>query len=149
MTTQNQEDQPLLQRILGSPQSSENWIQDYLDFNKKRGRIQLHAELAGSTHLNNILGEMEKNSEAEAAYVRKHVWDQQPSQGADDDMGDTILGDVTVNHITPTSQQQPQQQQQTSSLMKTLGTVALGALLPTAGAGALAGYLLAKPSTQQ
>jgi len=40
----------------------------------------------------------ERNQEAENNYVRKKVWGDAEVAKSEDDMGDTILGDVTTTH---------------------------------------------------
>lgn len=82
-----------------------------------------------------MAAENRRNSEAESAYVRKNVWDDQDKQ-SDADMGNTILGDV--QYPAPIVVSQPQQQ---SSLP--MVALMLASLLPTGAAAAMAGYMWA------
>ncbi len=76
-----------------------------------------------------------RNQEAENRCVRQQLWGNDGGAGEDDDMGNTILGDVT--HPTPIVVAGGQQQ--SSSLLPTVIALAAGALIPGAG---VAGYLL-------
>lgn len=79
--------------------------------------------------------ELQKNREAESAKVRKQLWDADDKSGQDDEMRQTVLGDI--NHPAPIIMQQPQQN-------NTLATVA--ALAAMIAAGGMGGYLLANKS---
>lgn len=77
--------------------SSKGWksrMEKYLD---RRGRLELWTGLIGAKSLQRADDEHHKNREAESAYVRGKVWGQGQSS-EDDEMGDTILGDVTQTH---------------------------------------------------
>lgn len=89
--------------------------------------------------------EQRKNQAAEGAFVRRQVWGEKPGQSVEDDMGTTILGDVT----NPTPIVINSQPQQSGSALKTLAILAAGALIPGAGiAGYFASQLL-KPTTTE
>lgn len=89
--------------------------------------------------------EQRKNQAAEGAFVRRKVWGEKPGQSIEDDMGTTILGDVT----NPTPIVINSQPQQSGSALKTLAILAAGALIPGAGiAGYFASQLL-KPTTTE
>lgn len=79
--------------------------------------------------------EQRKNQAAESAFVRQQVWGEKTGQSVEDDMGTTILGDVT-NPTPIVINSQPQQQ--SGGALKTLAILAAGALIPGAGIG---GYL--------
>ena len=84
--------------------------------------VQHHAEMS------------RRNQEAENRCVRQQLWGNDGGAEGDDDMGDTILGDVT--HPTPIVVAGGRQ---SSSLLPTVLAFAAGALIPGAG---VAGYLL-------
>ena len=81
-----------------------------------------------------------KNREAEEAYVRKTVWGAENKQTGDgnDDMGDVYLGDITITAPDDHSQAGVPAKKAASGL----ASMALAAILPTAAAAGLAGYLL-------
>mgnify|MGYP001188243671 CR=1 FL=1 len=106
---------------------------------KERGELLKHyVETAANTRKASRIGllqlltqqkEQAKNSEAEAAAVRRH-WGS-TGEVESEDMGDTYLGDVTISHAP---QQQPQ---------KPVGMSMFGKLAVTAAAligGPLAGF---------
>lgn len=87
--------------------------------------------------------EQQKNREAESDWVRTHYWGAESTEDAED-MGDTILGDVT--HPTPIVMPQA------SSQWPLAIGLALASLFPTIVAGAFAVYLMTKddaPAIQQ
>lgn len=76
--------------------------------------------------------EQRKNQEAESSKVRKQLWDWEEPVKSDEEMRQTILGDVT--HPAPIIMQQPPQpQSQLPSLLAGFGIAA---------ASGLAGYYL-------
>jgi len=89
--------------------------------------------------------ETQKNQEAESAYVRKNLWGVGESKQEEDDMGTTILGDIT--HPAPIVITQPQQPQN-SLLPIALAAMAAIGIPATLGVGALAGYMLTKQPAQ-
>lgn len=110
-----------------STDSTKSWKSDTVDFLKSRNKIQTLAELTGVQHLKKMADELAKNSEAEAAHVRKSVWGSSEQQ-SEDDMSTTILGDVT--HPPAVVVQQPQ------SNLWPIVAAGLAAMLPVAGLGA-------------
>ena len=110
-----------------STNSTKSWKNDTVDFLKSRNKIQLLGELTGVKHLQRMADELAKNSEAEAAHVRKSVWGSSEQQ-SDDDMTTTILGDIT--HPPAVVVQQPQ------SNLWPIVAAGLAAMLPVAGLGA-------------
>lgn len=78
-----------------SPRTWKNRMEKYLD---RRGRLELWTGLIGAKSLQRADDEQHRNREAESAYVRDKVWGQGKQSSGDDEMGDTILGDVTQTH---------------------------------------------------
>ncbi len=79
--------------------------------------------------------ELQRNSEAESAYARKHVWgdsSKASSEKAGNEVNDTILGDYQVNYPAPIIVQPPQK--------NPLLPLVLTAIAALAGGG-IAGYL--------
>lgn len=117
-----------------------NWVNDFNNFYRGRGKIQQLAELAAVQALQAKAAENQRNSEAESAYVRRNVWGHVNGSGSagkdnDDDMATTILGDVTV--------QQPQRPQPPS--LWPIAAMMLAGMVPVAGVGgAAAAYLLTR-----
>lgn len=125
--------------------SNLNWKGNLSDFLTRRGKIQTLAELTGVQHMQATAAENRRNSEAEAAHARKVVWgSDEPAGGQnEDDMGTTILGDITQ----PPTVIVPQQQNSVWPMV----ALALAGMLPAAGlgaagAGAAAAYLLSRPA---
>lgn len=121
--------------------SKENWKNDTVDFLRNRSKIQSLAELTGVKHLQRTADEISRNSEAEAAHIRKVLWgsEEKPSE---DDMGTTVLGDIT--HPPAIIMQQPQNN------LWPIVAAGLAVMLPVAGLGAaslgaLTMYALTKP----
>lgn len=83
--------------------------------------------------------ENQKNREAESAYVRKNLWGAGEAKADEDDMGHTILGDVT--YPAPVVISQPAQQS-SSALPLVIGMLASG--LMGGGAAGLATYMLTR-----
>jgi hypothetical protein len=76
--------------------------------------------------------ELQRNSEAEAAHVRRTVWGETQSDKRGSDVNDTILGDLQVHYPAPVVVQPPNN----NSWLP----IALTALTALAGGG-IAGYL--------
>lgn len=123
--------------------STDHWANSFKTFLERRGKIQQLAELTGVEHMRAMAAENRRNSEAEAAHVRKTVWgDTQASE--QDTMGNTILGDI---HQPPTVVVAGQQSSTLTALALALaGLVPVG--LGAAGAGAAAAYYLSQPRQQ-
>lgn len=109
-------------------------VAQYLE---RLGKLKLWSGVLGNKSLQHHIDEQQKNNAAESAFTRRKLWGDDGATTGGEDMGSTILGDVT--HPTPiiiNGGQQPQ-----GSGLKTLAALALGALLPGAGIG---GYLLSQ-----
>lgn len=115
-----------------------NRVSKYWD---KRGRLNLWAGAITNQSLQGHVSRQAKNQEAEDSYVRRKAWEDQSTAGggAVDDMGHTILGDVT-NPTPIVIHSQPQQQG--SGLGKVLAGAALMAGLIGIPGAAVGGYLL-------
>lgn len=108
----------------------------------KRGKLELLTGLLGFNALKSHQRRSDQNQEAEDRWVRKNVYgDEGQHTTNEDDMGTTVLGDVT--NPTPIV---VQGSQGSDSTLKTLATLALGGMLGGGGiaAGAVATYLLNK-----
>jgi hypothetical protein len=128
--------------------STEAWKPNWIDYLTKKGKIQQLGALTAVQDLRAKAAENQRNSEAESAHVRRSVWDEDVEKSTEsDDMGHTILGDVT--HPAPIVITQPSQPQ--SNLLPIALAALAGLAIPTALAGgALAAYMLTKqPTTQQ
>ena len=127
-----------------STKSSANLQETFSDQIKaigvKRGKMELLTSMLGFRALESHQRMSDANREAESQAVRKAAWGvDSPTQTAGtDDMGDTILGDVTT-HPTPIVVAG-----ESGGTMKALATLAIGGLLAGSGAGLGAGamYLL-------
>jgi hypothetical protein len=112
-----------------------------------RWKLETLTGLLGYRALQHHQRETEKNTQAENKAVRKQLWNADEPDEPGEEMGSTILGDVT--HPTPIVVAGSGE----SGLMKTLVGLAIGAMIPTAGvAGFLASQLLtpkAVPTVQQ
>lgn len=113
--------------------STADWRENYKKFLEKRGRIQTLAELTAVESMQATAEETQKNREAESSAVRKSLWGSDETV-KDDDMRQTILGDVT--HPAPIIMQQP--------ASPSPWPLILASLIPTAAAAGLAGYALNK-----
>lgn len=92
-------------------------------------------------HMQSLAAENRRNSEAEAAHIRRTLWGatDQPSVTESDDMGNTILGDI--QYPAPIVVSQPAAQ----SSPLTTAALLLAMMLPTGAAAGAIGYLLARP----
>lgn len=102
---------------------------------KGRGKIQQLAELTAVEHMQSTAEEQRKNQEAESSWVRKKLWGSDETVKDEDEMRQTVLGDI--NHPAPIIIPQPQQQ---SMALPLVAALIAGPLI--AGGGALAGYML-------
>lgn len=82
-----------------------------------------------------------KNLEAESAWARKKLYGSEEAVSESEDMGHTILGDVTNPAPIVIA---PQSQGSSGGLSQTLIPLALGASLMGVPAAGLAGYFLSK-----
>ena len=109
----------------------QNWKTTLQGIGKKRGLLELWTATIGTSALEKHAAAGQKNRDAEDAYARRQLWDDNATVEGDD-MTQTILGDVT--NPTPIVVGG----QQSSSLLPVVALLA-GALIPGAG---VAGYLL-------
>jgi sugar (pentulose or hexulose) kinase len=125
--------------------STTNWQPRWIDYLSRKGRIQQLAELTAVQDMRAKAAENQRNSEAEAAHVRRSVWGESPGQngsssdssdmsstGSDMGMGNTILGDINQPQ-PPTVVVTGGNSQQS---MWPAAALALAAMLPVAGIGA-------------
>ena len=116
-----------------STNSSTDWRILATKYGEQAGKIFQWARLGAVEDMHSQWDEQQKNREAESAAVRRSAWGSNgETMASDDEMRQTILGDVT--HPTPVVIA-PQQQS------TTLQTAVLAAAL-TAAAG-MGGYMLA------
>ena len=101
--------------------SDQNWTDRWL---QKRSLLELWAGVIGTRAVERQAEMSRRNQEAENRAVRRKFWKNDGSDQEGDDMGDTILGDVTI--------QQPAAPQ--SRGLSPLLAAALGAALPGVGA---------------
>lgn len=128
--------------------STEDWKPNFTKFLANRGKTQQLAELTAVQNMRAMAAQNQRNSEAEAACVRRKVWDEQSQPNAEqsDTMGHTILGDITTPPTVVVTGQQ--------SSVWPMAALVLASLLPlagigAAGVGAVAAYLLTKQPTTQ
>jgi hypothetical protein len=126
--------------------STEAWKPNWIDYLTKKGKIQQLGALTAVQDLRAKAAENQRNSEAESAHVRRSVWGEDVAKSTEsEDMGHTILGDIT--HPAPIVISQPQTQ---SNLLPIALAALAGLGIPTAMAGgAAAMYLMNKPAAQQ
>ena len=101
-----------------------------------RWKLETLTGLIGIRSLQNHQRETERNIAAEGAAVRKQLWGSDETASADDDMGNTILGDV--QYPTPIV---VSGNQSGPGLLTGLAIAALGAAVPGAG---LLGYVVSQ-----
>lgn len=118
---------------MSSANSSETgkptWVDRATSYLDRRGRLELWAGTLGMQQLQRAANEQSKNQEAESAHARRVAWGSS-EQAAGEDVGDTILGDVTTTHV---HHQSPPSQ---------LGKLLLGAGLLATGVGVPIGAAL-------
>lgn len=102
-----------------------------MDAAKRRTRLMDLARLGAIEDMQEQWAEQQRNREAESAKVRRDVWGEEPTMPSEEEMRQTVLGDI--NYMQPAPPQQPQQPQ------SNMPAIALAALLSTLGGG-LAGY---------
>lgn len=118
-------------------------VQKVVNYLHRKGKLELWSGVIANQMIQDHRNEQRKNQAAEGAFVRQQVWGEKPGQSVEDDMGTTILGDVT-NPTPIVINSQPQQQ--SGGVLKTLAILAAGALIPGAG---IAGYMLNQKPQQQ
>lgn len=128
---------------MNSTTSSEKQHPDLINQARKAGlnrwKLETLTGLLGYRALQHHQTETEKNQRAENKCVRKQLWNADEPDEPGEEMGSTILGDVT--HPTPIVVAGSGD----SGLMKTLVGLAIGAMIPTAGVGGfLASQLLSQ-----
>jgi len=104
--------------------SEQDWTSKWL---KKRSLLELWAGVIGTKAVEQQAEMSRRNQEAENRAVRRKLWKNDGSDPEGDEMGDTILGDVTI--------QQPVAAQ--SRGLSPLLAAAIGMAIPGVGA---AGY---------
>jgi hypothetical protein len=120
--------------------STTNWQKNFTNFLKGRGKIQQLAELTAVQQMEAIAKDNLRNMQAESAEVRRSLWGGDENKTDEsEDMGTTILGDVT--YPAPVVISQPQQQNN-SAIPLMLGMLASG--LIGGGAAGVATYLMTK-----
>jgi len=109
-------------------------IRKYWD---KKGRLNLWAGAIANNGLQQHQQRQAKNQEAEDSYVRRKAWEECPGASTvSDDMGHTILGDVT----NPTPIVIHSTQPQSNGLVKVLAGAAIAAGLLGIPAAGVIGY---------
>jgi hypothetical protein len=122
-----------------SQSEQRDWRRTIRKIGKKRGMLELWTGVIGTRAVENHNRMSQTNQEAENRYTRQALWGNDGEREESDDMGNTILGDVTnPTPIVVTGNQG-------NSNLLPLAAMALGVLIPGAGvAGAVATYLLTK-----
>ena len=119
--------------------SSTNWREaskEVLEtFYRNKAKISNLAGLTAVQSLQANQREQQANQEAESQWVRKNVWGSDEKAG-DDDMGTTILGDIT--HPAPIIMP-PTPQSSIGTIIGLIGTIA---------AAGMGGYMFATSGTQ-
>lgn len=116
--------------------NGQTWQQRSADYWRRRGLLELWTGVIGNRSLENEQDSQRKNRDAEESHVRRNVWGVTDETTEADDMGNTILGDVT--NPTPVV---VAGSTGGSGLASILAGTALGVLIPVAGVG---GYLLSQ-----
>lgn len=101
--------------------SGQDWTDKWL---QKRSLLELWAGVIGTKAVEQQAEMSRRNQEAENRAVRRKLWKNDGSDQEGDDMGDTILGDVSI--VQPAAPQ--------SRGLSPLLAAALGAALPGVGA---------------
>lgn len=102
--------------------SEQDWTNKWL---KKRSLLELWAGVIGTKAVEQQAEMSRRNQEAENRAVRRKLWKNDGSDPEGDEMGDTILGDVTI--------QQPVAAQ--SRGLSPLLAAAIGMAIPGVGIG--------------
>ncbi len=102
--------------------SEQDWTNKWL---KKRSLLELWAGVIGTKAVEQQAEMSRRNQEAENRAVRRKLWKNDGSDPEGDEMGDTILGDVTI--------QQPAAAQ--SRGLSPLLAAAIGMAIPGVGIG--------------
>jgi hypothetical protein len=102
--------------------SGQDWTDKWL---QKRSLLELWSGVIGTRAVERQAVMSRRNQEAENRAVRRKLWKNDGGDQEGDDMGDTILGDVTI--------QQPAAPQRSG--MSPLLAAALGVALPGVGIG--------------
>jgi hypothetical protein len=101
--------------------SGQDWTDKWL---QKRSLLELWSGVIGTRAVERQAVMSRRNQEAENRAVRRKLWKNDGSDQEGDDMGDTILGDVSI--VQPAAPQ--------SRGLSPLLAAALGAALPGVGA---------------
>lgn len=113
--------------------SDPNWTDNWM---KKRSLLELWAGVIGTKAVEQQAQMSRQNQEAENRAVRRKLWRNDGSDEEGDEMGDTILGDISI--VQPSAAQ--------SRGVSPLLAAALGTMIPGVGAaGFFASQLLDKP----
>jgi len=113
--------------------SGQDWTDKWL---QKRSLLELWAGVIGTKAVEQQAEMSRRNQEAENRAVRRKLWKNDGSDQEGDDMGDTILGDVTI--------QQPAAPQRSG--MSPLLAAALGVALPGVGIGGFLASQILNPA---
>lgn len=112
-------------------QSKPSWKERLQQIGRMKGLTEVWTGVIANQAMQHHQNEVQKNRDAESAYVRKNVWgdaSSSPDTGGDDMSHQTILGDVT--QAPPTVVMAGG-----DSGLKTLATLAIGGLMGLSGAG--------------
>ena len=113
--------------------SGQDWTDKWL---QKRSLMELWSGVIGTRAVERQAVMSRRNQEAENRAVRRKLWKNDGSDQEGDDMGDTILGDVTI--------QQPAAPQRSG--MSPLLAAALGVALPGVGIGGFLASQILNPA---
>lgn len=114
--------------------SDPNWTDNWM---KKRSLLELWAGVIGTKAVEQQAQMSRQNQEAENRAVRRKLWRNDGSDEEGDEMGDTILGDISI--VQPSAAQ--------SRGVSPLLAAALGTMIPGVGAaGFFASQLLDDPA---
>ena len=116
---------------MSSETQSVPWTETLKDQGKKRGLLELWTGVLGNQMIESHAKEHARNRNAHGRFHRGQLGQ---TDDADEDMGNTILGDVTYPAPVVVSQSNG------SGLLKAAAIAAIGAAIPGAG---VAGYFLA------
>jgi hypothetical protein len=113
--------------------SGQDWTDKWL---QKRSLLELWSGVIGTRAVERQAVMSRRNQEAENRAVRRKLWKNDGGDQEGDDMGDTILGDVTI--------QQPAAPQRSG--MSPLLAAALGVALPGVGIGGFLASQILNPA---